>query len=76
MMAILNNTGAGRACYLQLFNADKETIHSFLLTPELAGRLGWSLTGVMNGFEPAAMAFEDDDDEDEDDDEDDEDDDE
>lgn len=73
MMTVMNDTGVGQACFLQLFSADQETVQNVLLDPQLAGQMGWNLTGVTSGFEPAAMGFsgelDDDDDYDDDDEE-------
>ena len=59
MMTVMNDAGVGQACFLQLFSADQETVKNVLLDPQLAGQMGWNLTGVTSGFEAAAMGFDD-----------------
>ena len=58
MMTVMNNSGVGQACFLQLFSADEEKVTNVLIDPTLAGQMGWNLTGVTSGFEPAAMGFD------------------
>ena len=57
MMTVMNDSGVGHACLLQLFLADEDKVKNVLLDPTLAGQMGWNLTGVTSGFEPAAMGF-------------------
>jgi hypothetical protein len=58
MMTVMNENGVGQACFLQLFSAEQETVKNVLIDPTLAGQMGWNLTGVTSGFEPAAMGFD------------------
>jgi len=55
-MTFVNSDGVGQACYLQLIEEDTGDVHSFLIEPELASRLGWEIMGVVLGHTEGAFA--------------------
>ena len=61
MMSVLNSTGVGRACFLQLFVADTGREIQLLFDPDLLGQMAWETTGVLSGYAISALGFADDD---------------
>jgi len=57
-MAVINETGAGQVCYVQLFDAKDGSEQSILIEWETAKQLAWELTGVLNGYAEQAMHFD------------------
>lgn len=57
-MATINETGSGRVCYLQLFDARDGKEHAFLIDWELAQRLAWEMSGVLAGFAEQSFHFD------------------
>lgn len=57
MMSVLNTTGVGRACFLQLFVADTGKELQLLFDPELMGQMAWETTGVISGYADSALGF-------------------
>ena len=57
-MTSVNAEGAGPACYLQLIDANDGEVKSYLMNPDLAGRLGWEMLGVMAGYAEGAYAID------------------
>lgn len=57
-MTIVNSEGAGPACYLQLIDANDGDVKSYLMNPDLAGRLAWEMMGVMCGYAEGAYALD------------------
>jgi len=57
-MATINETGSGRICYLQLFDARDGNEHAFLVDWGLAQRLAWEMTGVLSGYAEQSFHFD------------------
>ena len=57
-MAVINETGAGQVCYLQLFDAKDGSEQAILIDWDTARQLAWELTGVLNGYAEQAMHFD------------------
>ena len=52
MMTVVTEEGVGNACYLRFVTTDDDGEHqmmSFVLDPDVAGLLGWEMTGAVNG---------------------------
>ena len=56
-MTIVNETGVGPACYLQMVDAEGD-VTAFLLDPTLASQLGWEMLGVVHGHADAAFTLD------------------
>ena len=60
MMTVITETGAGRACYLQMLDARDGEVVAFVLDPEMAAQMAWEMTGVVSGYSPGAFATDED----------------
>lgn len=50
MMTLVDDNGAGQACYLQLLDSRDGSIIPTIIDPELAGQIAWEVLGIVGGY--------------------------